>query len=53
MEPAWDIERIIAGDEAHYNDIFTGENVSCAFKNSVKVTALIYQLLSVLISNYV
>ena len=39
---AWDIECIIAGDEAHNDDSFTGENVSWAFKNSVKVT-LIYQ----------
>ena len=27
----WEIEWIIAGDEAHYNDILTGENVSWAF----------------------
>ena len=50
---AWDIGLIIAGDEAHNNHIFMGENVSWAFKNNVKVTALIYQLLNFLISNYV
>ena len=38
IQLAWDIEWIIAGDEAHNNDIFTGENVSWAFKNNVKVT---------------
>ena len=40
IQLAWDIEGIIAGDEAHNNnnDIFTGENVSWAFKNNVKVT---------------
>ena len=37
IQLAWDIEWIIAGDEAHNKDIFTGENVSWAFKNSVKV----------------
>ena len=38
IQLAWDIECIIADDEAHNNDSFTGENVSWAFKNSVKVT---------------
>ena len=37
IELAWDIEWIIAGDEAYNNDIFLGENVSWAFKNNVKV----------------
>ena len=35
---AWDIEWIIAGNEAHNNIIFTGENVSWPFKNNLKVT---------------
>ena len=38
IQLAWDIEWIIAGDEAHNNDIFTGENVSWAFENNLKVT---------------
>ena len=38
IQLAWDMESIIAGDEAHNNDIFMGENVSWAFKNNVKVT---------------
>ena len=38
VQLAWDIKWIIAGDEAYNNDIFTCENVSWAFKNSVKVT---------------
>ena len=38
IQLAWDIEWIIAGAEAHNNDIFTVENVSWAFKNNVKVT---------------
>ena len=28
IQPAWDTEWLIAGDEAYNNDIFTGENVS-------------------------
>ena len=39
IQLAWDIEWIIAGGEAHNNDIFTDENVSLAFKNKLKVGA--------------
>ena len=38
VQLAWDIEWIVAGDETHNNNIFTGENVSWAFKYNVKVT---------------
>ena len=38
IQLVWGIEWIIAGDKAHNNDIFTGEGVSWAFKNNVKVT---------------
>ena len=34
IQLAWDIDWVIAGDEAHNNDIFMGENVSWAFKNN-------------------
>ena len=50
----WDTEWIKAGDEAHKR-IFSGENVSCAFTNSVEVTAteLFIPNLNLLMSNNV
>ena len=36
-----DIEWIISDDEAHKKDIFTGENVSWAFKINVKATVIV------------
>ena len=38
IQLALDIEWIIAGDEAHNKEIFTGENVSWALWNYAKVT---------------